>query len=92
MFVELKLSWSTPRMLGFSLVNSFMLKENGSVVVWCVERAEEMGSTVKVAMVIMASGGAPMGVAHRVGTGEFFCIMWLSTRIVLLLFLLPLQS
>jgi len=59
-----------PRTLGFLSVNSFMLKENVSIVVWCVERAGEMGSAVKVAMVIMASGGAPTGVARRVGTGE----------------------
>jgi len=72
MFVELKLSWSTLRMLGLSSVNSFVLNENVSVVVWCVEHAGEMGSAVEVAMVIMASGGAPTGVVRRVGTGEIF--------------------
>jgi len=72
-----------PQMLEFELVDSVMLKENISIVVWYVEHCGEMGSAVKVVMVIMTSDSAPMGVAHWFGTGEKLCIMLLSTKIVL---------
>jgi len=47
-----------------------MLKENVLIVVWCVEHWGEIGSAIKVVMVIMTSNGTPTCVAHRLGTGE----------------------
>jgi len=44
----------------------------------------EIGSAIKVVMVIMTSNGAPMGVTRRLGTGEKICIMLLSTEIGLI--------
>jgi len=53
------------------------------MVSWWWERWGGVKSAIEVAMVSMASDGAPTGVMRRLSTEEiFFCVVMLSTKIV----------
>ena len=70
-------------MLELDSGNSFRLKEGVSLVNGVGYRRGEVGSVVKVVMVIMTFDGGPTSFARRFGTREIiFCAGWSSTRIV----------
>jgi len=67
----------------FESVDSFVLKEGMSIVVLLRERPGEIGSAVKVVMVIMTFDSTPTGGSRRIGTREIiFGSRLSSTRIV----------
>jgi len=64
-------------------VGSFRVREDLLLVSLFGECQGEVGSVIKVVIVIMTSDGDPTGVTRRLSTGEiFFCSGLLSTRIV----------
>ena len=58
----------------FESVDSFVLKEGMSIVILLREFQGEIGSAVKVVMVIMTFDSTPMGDACRLGTGEIIFV------------------
>jgi len=66
----LKLLLLKQRMPEFESVDSFVLKEGMSIVILLKERWGEIGSAIKVVMVIMTFDSTPTGDARRLGTGE----------------------
>jgi len=61
--------------LEFASVNSIRMREDLLLVSLCREHWGGVGSIVKVAMVIMASDGDPMGGTRRLSTGEIICVL-----------------
>jgi len=51
------------------------MKEDLSLISWLGERRGEVGSIVKVVMVIMTSDGAPTGGTCRFSTGEIIFVL-----------------
>ncbi len=63
------------RMLEFASGTSCRVNEDVSHVNWLGEHWGEVGSAVKVVMVIMTFNGTPMGVSRRLSTGEII-LFW----------------
>jgi len=83
MGIGVKLVFAEQWMLDSAAVDSFRVKEGLSIVVGLEERWGEMYLVIKVAMVGMTFDGTPMGVTHRLGTGNLIFVSGgLSTGIM----------